>query len=218
MTFDPTVMDNSCPPQPKQKIFKEQSNLSRKLHVRPTSLPDEQRDRENKQLADRQGEEVEHKRRPQHAIEVDVEINIIDNSDDEKTPSHPIKPCSKRKSTTPQRVRRKPCANVAAAGVPSPPPAGSISTNTVPSSSSQASIISETAVEELCNLRNYYSKQLRRINYVSHEYLGQPTEAGVLACIREPLRTLRLPRRETIAQTARSLWTRVSGRSKLLHR
>ncbi|XP_076578234.1 ATP-dependent DNA helicase Q1 isoform X2 [Chaetodon auriga] len=215
VTFDPTVMDNSYPPQPKQKLFKEQRNLSRKLDVRTTSQTDEQKERERKWLADRQGEEVEDKRRPQHAIE--VEINIIDNSDD-ATPSYPVKPCSKHKSTTPHRMRRKPCANVAAAGVPSPSPRGHTSTNTVPSSPSHASIISETAVEELCNLRNYYSKQLKRINYVSHEYLGQPTEPGVLACIREPLRSLRLPRRETIAQTARSLWTRVSGRNKLVHR
>ncbi|XP_070848677.1 uncharacterized protein [Chaetodon trifascialis] len=213
----PTVMDNSYPPQPKQKIFKQQRNLSRKLDVRTTSQTEEQKERERKWLADRQGEEVEDKRRPQHAIEVDVEINIINNSDD-ATQSYPVKPCSKHKSTTPHRMRRKPCANVATAGVPSPSPHGDISTNTVPSSPSRASIISETAVEELCNLRNYYSKQLKRINYVSHEYLGQPTEPGVLACIREPLRSLRLPHRETIAQMARSLWTRVSGRNKLVHR
>lgn len=155
---------------------------------------------------------------PQHVVEVDVEINIIDNvgiCDGQKTPPHPVKPCSKRKSTTPQRVRRKPRANAAAAAaaadVPSPSPG-------VPSSPSQASIISDTAAEELCNLRNYYSKQLRRINYISHEYLGQPAEPGVLTCIREPLRSLRLPSRVTIAQTARSLWTRVSGRRKLVQR
>lgn len=90
--------------------------------------------------------------------------------------------------------------------------------STAPGSPSQGSFISESAAEELCNLRNYYSKQLRRINYISHEYLGQPAETGVLACIREPLRSLRLPRSVTIAQTARSLWTRVSGRRKLIHR
>lgn len=155
---------------------------------------------------------------PQHAIEVDVKINMIDNTEVEKTPSHPVQPSSKRKFTTPQRARRKPRDNIAAAGVPSPSLSGDSATNTVPSSPSHTSIISDTAVEELCNLRNYYSKQLRRINYISHEYLGQPTEPGVLACIREPLRSLRLPRRATIAQTARSLWTRVSGRRKLVQR
>lgn len=220
MTLDPVVMDNSCPPQPKQKLYKEQRNLSRKQDLKVARQTDKRTERAKKQLADRHGEEEVDERRsivPQHAIEVDVEINIIDDSDDQKTPSHPVKTCSKRKSTTPQRVRRKPC-NAAAAGISSPPPGGETTTNTVPSSPSQASIISETAVEELCNLRNYYSKQLRRINYISHEYLGQPAEAGVLACIREPLRSLRLPRRATIAQTARSLWTRVSGRRKLVHR
>lgn len=221
MTFDPIVTDNSCPPQPKQKIFKEQRNMSRKQDVKPVSQTDKRTEREKKQLAGRRGEEEEDKRRSivtQHVIEVDVEINIIDNSDGQETPSHPAETCSKRKSTTPQRARRKLRGNVAAAGLPSPPPGGDTATNTVPSSPSQASVISETAAEELCNLRNYYSKQLRRINYISHEYLGQPVEPGVLACIREPLKSLRLPRRVTIAQTARSLWTRVSGRRKLVQR
>lgn len=210
MTFEPIVMDNSCPPQPKQKLFKEQRNLSRKQELKPVSHTDRWTERANKQLTDGHGEgDRSRSIKPQHEIEVDVEINII-----EKTPSHPVKPCSKRKSTTPQRLRRKPCAHVTAADVPSPSPGG----DTVPSSPSHASIISDTAAEELCDLRNYYSKQLRRINYISHEYLGQPSEPGVLACIREPLRSLRLPRRVTIAQTARSLWTRVSGRRKLVHR
>ncbi|KAM9334933.1 ATP-dependent DNA helicase Q1 [Symphorus nematophorus] len=217
VTFDPVVMDNSCPPQPKQKLIKEQRNLSRKQDLKPVSQTDRRTERERKkQLAE---EEEKRSVTPHHVIEVDVEINIIDKSNDQTTPSHPVKPCSKRKSTTPQRARRKPRANTAAAGsIPSPSPGGDSAPNTVPSSPSQASIISETAVEELCNLRNYYSKQLRRINYISHEYLGQPTEPGVLACIREPLRSLRLPRRASIAQTARSLWTRVSGRRKLLQR
>ncbi|XP_051247652.1 ATP-dependent DNA helicase Q1 isoform X2 [Dicentrarchus labrax] len=217
VTFDLIVMDNSCPPQPKQKLFKEQRNLSRKQDLKPVSQTDKQTEKTKKQLAEGHEEEDRRSILPQHAIEVDVEINIIDNSDGQKTPSHPVKPCSKRKSTTPQRARRKPRAD-AAAGVPSPSPGGDAATSTVPSSPSQASIISETAVEELCNLRNYYSRQLRRINYISQEYLGQPAEPGVLACIREPLRSLRLPRRATIAQTARSLWTRVSGRRKLVHR
>lgn len=220
MTFDPIDMDNSCPPQPKQKLLKEQRNLSRKQDLKPVSQSAKCTERAKKQLTDRHGEEAEDKRRsimPQHTIEVDVEINFIDNNG-QKTPSHPVKPCSKRKSTTPQRVRRKPCADVAAAAdVPSPSPGGDTATNTVPSSPSQASIISETAAEELCDLRSYYSKQLRRINCVSHEYLGQPADPGVLACIREPLRSIRLPCRVTIAQTARSLWTRVSGRRKLVH-
>ncbi|KAM7366791.1 hypothetical protein PAMP_014735 [Pampus punctatissimus] len=218
LTFDSIVTDNSCPQQPKQKLFKEQRNLSRKQD----SETDKRTERAKNQQTDRHGEELEGKRRPimpQYVVEVDVEINIEDSEgicDGQKTPPHPLKPCSKRKSATPQRVRRKPRTNAAAADVPSL--CGDTATNTVPSSPSQASIISETAAEELCDLRDYYSKQLRRINYVSHEYLGQPAEPGVLACIREPLRSLRLPRRVTIAQTARSLWTRVSGRRKLVQR
>lgn len=221
MSFDPIVIDNSCPPHPKKKQFKEQRNMSRKQDLKPVRETDKRTERPKKQLTYRHGEEEEDKRTfimPQHVIEADVEINIIDNIDGQKTPSHPNKPRSKRKSTTPQRVRRNPHAKMAAAEVPSPSPGGDTATNTVPSSPSQASIISETAAEELCDLRNYYSKQLKRINYISHEYLGQPADPGVLACIREPLRSLRLPRRVTIAQTARSLWTRVSGRRKLVHR
>ncbi|XP_033987211.1 ATP-dependent DNA helicase Q1 isoform X1 [Trematomus bernacchii] len=188
--FDPIVVGNSCTTPPKQKLFKEQSNLSRKHDLRE--------------------DEKDMSIMPQHEIE--VEINIVVNSDGQKTP---VKP-SKCKSTTPQRVRRKPRQNAAAEDSPSP--AGDTATKPVPGSPSHASFISETAAEELCDLRNYYSKQLRRINYVSHEYLGQDSEPGVLACIREPLRSLRLPRGGTIAQTARSLWTRVSGRRKLVHR
>lgn len=209
-------MEHSCPLQPKLKQYKEQRNLSRKQDLKPASQSDKQTERAKKQLT---REEEEDKRRsimPQHAIEVDVEINIIDNSEVEKTRSHPVQPCSKCKFTTPQRARRKPHDNIAASGVPSPSPSVDSATNTVPSSPSHTSIISDTAVEELCNLRNYYSKQLRRINYISHEYLGQPTEPGVLACIREPLRSLRLPQRATITQMARSLWTRVSSRRKLV--
>lgn len=171
------------------------------------------------------------------AIEVDVEINVIDTeSVNEHRPSPPsplpspppsptplpIKSSSKRKSTTPQRRRRK-----SGGHTPPPPPAPSDSAVPTPdhqrpalvTSPSQVSIISEEAVEELCDLRNYYSKQLRRINYISQEYLQQQrSEPGVLACIREPLKSLRLPRGATIARTARNLWTRVSSRRKLVQR
>ncbi|XP_061816624.1 ATP-dependent DNA helicase Q1 isoform X1 [Nerophis lumbriciformis] len=124
----------------------------------------------------------------QHIVEVEVEINV-----------------PKQKSSSPQRERKK--AHAYRTTVP-----------TVSSSPSRTSVISETAAEELCDLRKYYSKQLRRINYISHEYLGQPAESDALACIREPFRSLRLPRRTTITQTARSLWTRVSSRRTLVHR
>ncbi|XP_041637017.1 ATP-dependent DNA helicase Q1 isoform X1 [Cheilinus undulatus] len=203
-----SAVDNSYPSQPKQKLFKEQRNQSRKKDLKPESQTEKQPERVKKQLEERCEEEEESRSStPQHVIE--VEINIIENMDCQRTPSRPVS--TKRKSTTPQRARRKPRTETATVD-------GDSATHTVPSSPSQASFISESAAEELCHLRNYYSKQLRRINYISHEYLGQPAETGVLACIREPLRSLRLPGRVTIAQTARSLWTRVSGRRKLITR
>ncbi|XP_026182446.1 ATP-dependent DNA helicase Q1 isoform X2 [Mastacembelus armatus] len=217
ITFDPIVMKNGCLPQPRQKVFKEQRNQSRKQGLKPVSQTGKWREKAKKHLTDGHREEEEHQR---GCIEVEVEVNIIDNtgvSDDGKAPSHQIKYCSKRKSATTQRVRRKACANVAALDISPTTPGGPAPALTVSSSPSQASIISDTAVKELCDLRNYYSKQLRRINYMSHEHLEQPTEPGVLACIREPLRSLWLPRRVTIGRMARSLWTRVSGRRKLVH-
>lgn len=86
----------------------------------------------------------------------------------------------------------------------------------VGSSPSRASDTSEATVEELCHLRRYYSSQLRRINYVSHEHLGQPAEPGLLACIWEPLRSLCLGRGPTSGERVRTLWTRVSGWGKLM--
>lgn len=189
--------------QPKQKLYKEQRNLSRKKDLKPATQTDKRLEKIRKQLEE--DEEEKESSSPQHVIE--VEINIIENIDDQKTPRSVS---TKRKSTTPQRACRKPHTD--------PTTDGDTAPETVPSSPSQASFMSESAAEELCHLRNYYSKQLRRINYVSHEYLGQPAESGVLACIRGPLRSLRLPGRVTIAETARSLWTRVSGRRKLIHR
>lgn len=187
VTFDP--------PRPKQKLFKEQRNRLRKQERKPVSQIDKGTDRME---VEEEGSVFTH-----HVIEVNVEI--IDDSGGQKTPSHPVKPCCYGKSTTLQRVLSKPHIKV-------------VTADSVPSSPSRTSIISETAVEELCQLRNYYSKQLRRINYISHEYLGQPSEPGVLACLREPLRGLRLPRALTISQTARNLWMRVSGRRKLINR
>lgn len=197
-------MESSNYQQPKQKLYKEQRNLSRKKDLKQATETDKRLEKIRKQLEE-DDEEGRESSSPQHVIE--VEINIIENMDDQKTPRSVS---TKRKSTTPQRARRKPRTDPTADGDADP--------ETVPSSPSQASFMSESAAEELCHLRNYYSKQLRRINYVSHEYLGQPAESGVLACIRGPLRSLRLPGRVTIAETARSLWTRVSGRRKLIHR
>ncbi|XP_061523623.1 ATP-dependent DNA helicase Q1 isoform X2 [Phycodurus eques] len=185
------VKENRCLPQSKQKQFKAYKDLSRKPNVNPTDEMDKYAGGEDNML--------------HHVVEVNVEINT------------PAQSSSKRKSTTPQRARKKPHANATSVVVPSPFQVPDPPTRTAPSSPSQASFISETAAEELCDLRNYYSNQLRRINYISHEFLGQPNESGLLACIREPLKSLRLPRRMTITQTARNLWTRVSGRRKLLH-
>ncbi|XP_072233643.1 ATP-dependent DNA helicase Q1 isoform X1 [Leuresthes tenuis] len=211
MTFDPTIVENSCPPPPKQKLFKEQRNLSRKRDLKPVS--------QTNQLPDGCGEKEEAMKRAvtsQPEVEEDVETDRVDNvgiGDNRRTRSHQNKLCNKHKSSSCRRVGRKPCFHAAAVNSPCDSP-----TPTVPSSPSQASIISDTAAEELCDLRNYYSKQLKRINCVSLEHLRQPAEPGMLSCIREPLRSLRLPRRVTIAQTARSLWTRVSGRRQLVHR
>lgn len=85
------------------------------------------------------------------------------------------------------------------------------------SSPSEASIISATAMEELCDLRLYYNNQLRQINYISHEHL-QDSGSSMLTCIIEPLRSLRLSSSTTIARSARNLWTHVSMRRKLIQR
>ncbi|KAM9704800.1 ATP-dependent DNA helicase Q1 isoform 1-T3 [Menidia menidia] len=173
VTFDPSVTENSQPPAPKQKLLKEQRNLSK---------------RQEKRLYISQNQNLE-------TEQADKGDFCEDRGPKARQSNHSKFP----------RGRRR------------PPPSAAAS-SPVPSSPSQASVISETAAEELCDLRNYYSKQLKRINYISLEHLGQPAEPGVLSCIREPLRSLRLPRRVTIARTARSLWTRVSGRRRLVQR
>ncbi|XP_062374429.1 ATP-dependent DNA helicase Q1 isoform X1 [Sardina pilchardus] len=151
-------------------------------------------------------------------IEVDVEINVIETNDVGKEGSEPkcvdpepLKITPKRKSTTPKRRRRQtPVGGSVGASLPPKPPP-------LVNSPSRVSIISDTAAEELCDLQSYYNRQLRRINYVSHEHL-QEAHPGVLTCIREPFRNLRLPFRSTITKSARDLWTRVSIRRKLITR
>ncbi|XP_056443860.1 ATP-dependent DNA helicase Q1 isoform X2 [Gadus chalcogrammus] len=137
-------------------------------------------------------------------------------------PPRPVLPSAKRKSTTPQRRRRKPCVAMTPASAPVAV-VTSPDDHHDPSSAAPrrpSSVISDAAAAELSDLRDYYSSQLRRIDYVSHEHLGGAAGGGadVLACIREPLRSLRLPRGASIGRTARSLWTRVSGRRKLVNR
>lgn len=172
-------------PQHQHKLSKEQKNRSRKQEVNSHADRRMERSRE-------EGSILTH-----HSIEVNVEI--LDYSKDQKTPSCTVKPFSKCTRKW-QNKRVTACED------------------TVPRSPSQASLVSEGAVEELCHLRRYYSSQLRRINYNSQEHLGQPAEPGVLACIWEPLRSLGLARGPgpAFGRTARSLWTRVGGRRKLM--
>lgn len=142
-----------------------------------------------------------------HSIEVNVEI--LDFSKGPKKAGCAVKSVSQPMSSTLQRAGRRQQNSGATAAE-----------DTTPRSLSQASVMSDAAVEELCRLRDHYSSQLRRINYISHEHLGQTAEPGLLACIREPLKSLRLPRGltsgPTFGQTAHGLWTRVSGWRRLM--
>lgn len=131
-------------------------------------------------------------------IEVNVEVNVQEQKNAQGLNNVP------KRQLVPSKRRRQQF---------SPSPKKSV----LASCPSETSIISAAALEELCDLRNYYSKQLRRINYASHEQL-QESGSGMLTCIREPLRSLRLPSSTTIAQSARNLWTRVSTRRKLIQR
>lgn len=204
--------DSSTPPPRHNKLIKmdkEQQNLARK------------QDKDHDQTESQTGYDQNDPAAGQPtAIEVDVEINIIEKVNDIESPLPPLKLNSKPKSTTPQKKRRKPCTAACPA-----PSEGAVTDSdhrrpALVNSPSQVSIISEAAVEELCDLRNYYSKQLRQINNISHEYLQNQgcSDPGVLACIREPLKSLCLPRGSTIARTARNLWNRVSSRRKLMQR
>lgn len=132
-----------------------------------------------------------------HSIEVNVEI--LDFSKGQKKATCAVDPVPKCPSSTLQRVVGK-----------------KWSEDTPPRNLSHTSVMSETTVEEMRRLREDYSSQLRRINYVSHEPLGQAADPGLLACIREPLRSLRLPCGPTFGQTARGLWTRLSSWRKLM--
>ncbi|XP_047660216.1 ATP-dependent DNA helicase Q1 isoform X3 [Tachysurus fulvidraco] len=135
-------------------------------------------------------------------IEVNVEVNVQDQKAVAGNGAQALHKTTRQLVPSKRRRRRF-----------SPPPSESI----LASCPSETSIISAAAVEELCDLRSYYSKQLRRINYTSHEQL-QESPSGMLTCIREPLRGLRLPSSTTIAKSARNLWTRVSMRRKLIQR
>lgn len=185
------------------KVHKNHQNQAKKEENGDIEIPS--RDEPNLKLRD------------SAVVEVDVEINIVEANDMDKDGSRPksvapqpLKITPKRKSTTPKRRRRQaPMGGGVDASLPPKPP--------LINSPSKVSIISDTAAEELCDLRSYYNRQLRRINYISHEHL-QEAHSGVLTCIREPFRNLRLPFRSTITKSARDLWTRVSIRRKLITR
>lgn len=154
-------------------------------------------------------------------VEVDVEISSVekDNRVSESvnqvplTPDiSPFKANVKRKSTPKKRPKQNPLEAESSACMP-PVHGGSA----LVSAPSEVSIISAAAVEELSDLRSYYSKQLQRINYISHECL-KDSDSGVLTCSRGPLKSLRLPSRSSISRTVRSLWMRVSTRRKLIRK
>lgn len=133
-------------------------------------------------------------------FEVKVEVNVAEQ--DCMTP--------KQNSTSPKTRQKQPLSeNSNCTGEVDQPNSDLVSTP------SEISIISAAAVEELHHLRSYYSKQLRRINYVSHEHL-QSSQPGMLRCMSEPFKSLRFPSKTTIARGARNLWTRVSMRRKLI--
>ncbi|XP_035281264.1 ATP-dependent DNA helicase Q1 isoform X1 [Anguilla anguilla] len=154
-------------------------------------------------------------------VEIDVEISSVekDNRVSESvnqvplTPDiSPFKANGKRKSTP----KKRPKQNLleAESNACMPPVHGGSALVSAPS---EVSIISAAAVEELSDLRSYYSKQLQRINYISHECL-KDSDSGVLTCSRGPLKSLRLPSRSSISRTVRSLWMRVSTRRKLIRK
>uniref|UniRef100_A0A1A8PJJ9 DNA 3'-5' helicase n=1 Tax=Nothobranchius pienaari TaxID=704102 RepID=A0A1A8PJJ9_9TELE len=184
-TFDSAAVRISCSTQPKQKPIKEQKNLSRRRQLKLD------RDTEAAEPVPRSGQEAVY-RRPLMSEHICEEQLVHHVGISQQAPADQTRASKKPRSASCQGVSRNP---------QSPTP-------------SQASFMSDTAAEELCDLRSYYSKQLRRINYISLEHLGQPAEPGPLSCIREPLRSLRLPCGLTITQTARSLWTRVRSRRK----
>ncbi|XP_030635996.1 ATP-dependent DNA helicase Q1 [Chanos chanos] len=188
-------------------------------HNKVLKLNKDQQNQERKQEQDQTENQSTHTHlipTQPSVLEVDVKVNIMEGNCISDGPAMPIsaRPFQippKRQSTKSPKRRKKQSAAQASDGAAT---AGQQRPALV-SSPSVASIISDAAMEELSHLHSYYSKQLRRINYVSHEHL-QEQHSGVLTCIREPFRSLRLPLGNTIARGARNLWTRVSVRRKRL--
>ncbi|XP_042596782.1 ATP-dependent DNA helicase Q1-like isoform X1 [Cyprinus carpio] len=146
--------------------------------------------------------------KPTSVFEVDVEVNLVEEQNCASEEEKGLKNSPEQQSSSPKRGQKQPLTQNCAAN------ADQAKADLV-SAPSELSIISAAAVEELHHLRSYYSKQLRRINYISHEHL-QSSQPGVLTCMREPFKSLRFPLRTTIARGARNLWTRVSMRRKLI--
>ncbi|KAL0195975.1 hypothetical protein M9458_009547, partial [Cirrhinus mrigala] len=125
-------------------------------------------------------------------FEVDVEVNLVQEQNCESEEEKGPKNSPEQQSSSPKRRRKQPSPQNCAAN------ADQAKADLV-SAPSELSIISAAAVEELHHLRSYYSKQLRRINYISHEHL-QSSQPGMLTCMREPFKSLRFPSRTTIAR------------------
>lgn len=146
--------------------------------------------------------------KPTSVFEVHVEVNLVEEQNCESEKEKALKNSPEQQSSSPKRRQKHRLTQNCAANADQAKP-------DLVSAPSELSIISAAAVEELHHLRSYYSKQLRRINYISHEHL-QSSQPGVLTCMREPFKSLRFPLRTTIARGARNLWTRVSMRRKLI--
>ncbi|KAI1888150.1 hypothetical protein AGOR_G00182070 [Albula goreensis] len=203
------------------KKTKNQQNQARKQDSTQSEIENQAKEQDVAQTESQAGEEAMLEPRLQlAAIEVDVEISSPekDNGVSESvnpvplTPpeASPFKSNGKRKSTPKKRRKQNPAESVS-----NTPPVQQGSA--LVSSPSEVSIISAAAVEELSDLRSYYSKQLQRINYISHECLHD-SDSGILTCSRGPLKSLRLPWGSSFTRTVRSLWTRVSTRRKLIRR
>ncbi|XP_029681207.1 ATP-dependent DNA helicase Q1 isoform X1 [Takifugu rubripes] len=180
------------------KVVEEQTDVTLESPQLQHKLSKEQRNQSRKQKVKSRldsGIKEEEKGSTFTHHSIDVNVEILDYSKRRQESSRTVKPKCARKHHS-KRV--------------------TTTEDPVGSSLSRASVTSEAAVEELCHLRRYYSSQLRRINYVSHEHLGQPAEPGLLACIWEPLRSLCLGRGPTSGDRVRTLWTRVSGWRKLM--
>ncbi|KAL4612694.1 ATP-dependent DNA helicase Q1-like [Arapaima gigas] len=147
------------------------------------------------------------------AVEVDVEIAVVKDSGEDVTPGSKEGPARKskriRKSTRPKKKQ----SQISGEAADCPPVQESVTAST----SSEVSIMSAAAMEELSNLRSYYNKQLQRINYISHEHL-KDSDSGIVSCSRGPLKNVRLPCGSSFSKTIRNMWARVSTRRRLFVR